>query len=71
MTFFAFYARNGAKKRVYISIASDGFCRDYNLHQRLKDYVAKDSTSVGLGKLLAPGKTEVILPSQDTVDVPF
>ena len=26
MTFYAFYARNGGKKRVYISIASDGFC---------------------------------------------
>ena len=71
MTFFAFYARNGLKKRVYISIVSDGFCQDYDLHQRLKDYVAKDPTSAGLGKSLAPGKTEVIPPSGDTVDVPF
>ena len=40
-------------------------------HQRLKDYVAKDPTSVGLGKSLTPGETEVILPSGDKVDVLF
>ena len=42
MTFYAFSARNAVEKRVYISIVSDGFCQDYDLHQRLKDYVAKD-----------------------------
>ena len=40
-------------------------------HQRLKAYVAKDPTSVGLGKSLAPGETEVVLPSGDKVDVLF
>ena len=40
-------------------------------HQQLKDYVAKDPTSVGLGKSLAPGETEVVLPSGDKVDVLF
>ena len=40
-------------------------------HQRLKGYVAKYPTSVGLKKSLAPGETEVVLPSGDKVDVLF
>ena len=40
-------------------------------HQRLKDYIAKDPTSVELKKSLAPGETEVVLPSGDKVDVLF
>lgn len=40
-------------------------------HRRLKAYVAKYPTSIGLGKLLAPGETEVVLPSGDKVDVLF
>lgn len=40
-------------------------------HRRLKAYVAKYPTSVGLGKSLAPGETEVVLPSGDKVDVLF
>ena len=40
-------------------------------HKRLKNYVAKHPRSVGLKKLLAPGKIESILPSGDIVDVLF
>ena len=40
-------------------------------HERLKDYVSKHPRSVKLGKSLAPGDTEVFLPSGDKVDVLF
>ena len=40
-------------------------------HKRLKDYVSKHPRSVELGKSLAPGDTEVVLPSGDKVDVLF
>ena len=40
-------------------------------HKRLKDYVSKHPRSVELRKSLAPGDTEVVLPSGDKVDVLF
>ncbi len=40
-------------------------------HRRLKDYVAQHPESVGLGRSLAPGQTEFVLPSGDIVDVLF
>ena len=40
-------------------------------HKRLKDYVARHPEAIKLGKSLAPGETEVVLPSGDKVDVLF
>ena len=40
-------------------------------HRRLKDYIARHPEVIKLGKSLAPGETEVVLPSGDTVDVLF
>ena len=40
-------------------------------HERLKDYVSKHPRSVKLRQSLAPGDTEVVLPSGDKVDVLF
>ena len=40
-------------------------------HQRLKDYIASHPEAIRLGRSLAPGETEVVLPSGDKVDVLF
>ena len=40
-------------------------------HKRLKDYIAWHPEVIKLGKSLAPGETEVFLPSGDKVDVLF
>ena len=40
-------------------------------HQRLKDYIAWHPEVIKLGTSLAPGETEVVLPSGDKVDVLF